>query len=134
MERHNHWIASWQNTASQKLERIVEQNNYEHDPNEKGPRELERVRIDGFNKCTLRMEKFLPENEIVDSRDDPDNSFSINEKEPETKQTSLDRRISDDPDAALFLSSECENPKTTRKSVSKVFSDGEFDPDLNKIE
>ena len=45
------WMTTWQNIASQKFERILEQRTYDHNMVSKEHREIERLIMEGFDQC-----------------------------------------------------------------------------------
>jgi hypothetical protein len=44
-------MTSWQNSVGQQFERVLQQNSYDHDSHSKGHKELERLLVDGFDRC-----------------------------------------------------------------------------------
>ena len=51
LDRLDRWMTSWQNSVVQQFERVLQQNSYDHDSHSKGHKELERMLMDGFEKC-----------------------------------------------------------------------------------
>ena len=47
------WSSNWQNLASQKLDRLGQQNSYDHDTIVKGQKVLESLLVEGIDKCRL---------------------------------------------------------------------------------
>jgi len=57
MERMDRWMTSWQNLASQKFDRILQKNSYDHDTIIKGQKSLESFLMEGFDRCKVRVGK-----------------------------------------------------------------------------
>ena len=51
LDRLDRWMTSWQNSVVQWFERVLQQNSYDHDSHSKGHKELERMLMDGFERC-----------------------------------------------------------------------------------
>ena len=47
------WMTSWQNSVGQQFERVLQQNSYDHDSHSKGHKQLERLLVEGFDRCQL---------------------------------------------------------------------------------
>ena len=45
------WMTSWQNSVGQQFERVLQQNSYDHDSHSKGHKQLERLLVEGFDRC-----------------------------------------------------------------------------------
>jgi len=54
VDRLDRWMTSWQNFATQKFVRILQQNSYDHDTLNKGQKALESLMMEGFDRCKLR--------------------------------------------------------------------------------
>ena len=54
VDRLDRWMTSWQNFATQKFDRILQQNSYDHDTLNKGQKALESLMMEGFDRCKLR--------------------------------------------------------------------------------
>lgn len=54
VDRMDRWMTSWQNMATQKFDRILQQNSYDHDTLNKGQKALESFMMEGFDRCKLR--------------------------------------------------------------------------------
>ena len=52
LERVDQWTVNWQSVASQKLTRLLDQNSYDHASATNNFKHLERLVIDGFDKCS----------------------------------------------------------------------------------
>ena len=44
-------MTSWQNSVGQQFERVLQQNSYDHDSHSKGHKQLERLLVEGFDRC-----------------------------------------------------------------------------------
>ena len=44
-------MTSWQNSVGQQFERVLQQNSYDHDSHAKGHKQLERLLVEGFDRC-----------------------------------------------------------------------------------
>ena len=51
LDRVDQWTVNWQSVASQKLTRLLDQNSYDHTAAANNFKHLERLVIDGFDKC-----------------------------------------------------------------------------------
>jgi len=51
LDRLDRWMTSWQNSVGQQFERVLQQNSYDHDSHSKGHKELERLLVEGFDRC-----------------------------------------------------------------------------------
>eukprot|EP00092_Neocalanus_flemingeri_P027836 GFUD01030219.1.p1 GENE.GFUD01030219.1~~GFUD01030219.1.p1 ORF type:complete len:765 (-),score=159.24 GFUD01030219.1:331-2625(-) len=54
VDKMDRWMTSWQNLASQKFDRILQQNSYDHDTINKGQKALESFLMEGFDRCKMR--------------------------------------------------------------------------------
>ena len=118
---------TWQNTASSKLARILEQNSYDHQAATKDNKQLERIVLDAFDKCTTaltdRRQKVL---------------FVASEEEEETDRNNLGANVTSikavsgerrEKSKVLMSADErplvgCEDPNLVESGVSKVFRVG----------
>ena len=53
LDRLDRWMTSWQNLASQKFDRITQQNSYDHDTIMKGQKALESLMVEGLERCKM---------------------------------------------------------------------------------
>jgi len=51
LDRLDRWTSNWQNVASQKFDRLTQQNSYDHDTIVKGQKLLESLMVEGIEKC-----------------------------------------------------------------------------------
>lgn len=51
LDRLDRWMTSWQNSVGQQFERVLQQNSYDHDSHSKGHKQLERLLVEGFDRC-----------------------------------------------------------------------------------
>jgi hypothetical protein len=54
VDKLDRWMTSWQNFATQKFDRILQQNSYDHDTLNKGQKSLESFMVEGFDRCKLK--------------------------------------------------------------------------------
>merc|ERR1719278_2463905 len=57
LDRLDRWMTSWQNSVGQQFERVLQQNSYDHDSHSKGHKELERLLVEGFDRCQAEGER-----------------------------------------------------------------------------
>jgi len=112
VERMDRWMTSWQNLASQKFDRILQQNIYDHDTIIKGQKAIEKLIFEGIDRCKnvnkgnikhLDQEIKMEETEII----------------TEATATVTDSQLSDEPLGKQ--SKGCEDTKLTTTFESKVF-------------
>jgi len=112
VERMDRWMTSWQNLASQKFDRILQQNSYDHDTIIKGQKAIEKLIFEGIDRCKnvnkgnikhLDQEIKMEETEII----------------TEATATVTDSQLSDEPLGKQ--SKGCEDTKLTTTFESKVF-------------
>ena len=48
-------MTSWQNSVGQQFERVLQQNSYDHDSHAKGHKQLERLLVEGFDRCQAEV-------------------------------------------------------------------------------
>jgi len=129
MDRIDQWITSWQNMASQKFERILQQNNYDHDTITKGQKEIERLLVEGFDRCKSASREAIKKTLYVQRETNKEDIISEFETDTVT-QIPTDSQLSDEPAATTSFTQGCGNPKLVRTSVAKVYRTG--DSQLNE--
>ena len=125
LERIDRWTASWQSQATQKLSRILDQNSYDHQASTKQNKHLERILLDGFDKCktTLPMDN---NEKMNDNNNNKNNRF---EKESEEDEADIvfdtnKANLSDEPSKSSDDHRGCEDLNLVDSGVSKVFRVG----------
>ena len=123
LERLDHWAVSWQNTASSKLARILEQNSYDHQAASRDNKQLERIVLDAFDKCTAMTDRDHKVKFVVnDERRGDLAGGNVSSSTPALTERG-------EKSAGLMSADErplagCEDPNLVESGVSKVFRVG----------
>jgi len=130
LDRLDQWMLSWQNLASQKFERILQQNNYDHDTITKGQKQIESLLVEGFDRCKSVQQEAVKENVFRQSEKfQEDNGRKAPDPDTST-QTPTDSQLSDQPAATTSTIQGCGISKYVRSAEAKVFRIG--DSQLNE--
>ena len=124
MDKMDRWMTSWQSLASQKFERLQQQNSYDHDTISKRQKEIERLLLEGFDLCkteSLKSYSFRKESEKAVK----DIFKSHNGDIIKVTKMYTDSQLSEDPATENPIPQSCENPKLVRKGESKVLRVGD---------
>ena len=116
MEKMDRWMTSWQNLASQKFERLQQQNSYDHDTISKEQKEILRLLLKGFDQCkavSVKSDSYRKESEQVDT------------EIPKVTKIQTDNPLSGEPATENPISQSCENPKLVRSRENKVLRVGD---------
>ena len=120
LERLDHWAVTWQNTASSQLGRILEQNSYDHQAASKDNKQLERIVLDAFDKCTSAVSDRKQRVMFAGGDQAGRNVSSSSPESGERKGKSEDVLMSADERPLVG----CEDPNLVESGVSKVFRVG----------
>ena len=126
LERLDHWAVSWENTASTKLGRILEQNSYDHQAASRDNKELERIVLDAFDKCTTALSARRQEVMVAGGEEEEAGRSQLGGNIT-SSQAVNDERIDQ---AEVMMSADerplvgCEDPNLVESGVSRVFRVG----------
>ena len=111
---------TWENTASSKLARILEQNSYDHQAASKDNKQLERIVLDAFDKCTSAGSDRRQRVMFAGGDQAGRNVSSSSPESGERKGKSEEVLMSADERPLVG----CEDPNLVESGVSKVFRVG----------
>ena len=117
---------TWENTASSKLARILEQNSYDHQAASKDNKQLERIVLDAFDKCTTALTDRRQRLFVGGEEEEEADRNTLGANVTSSKAVSGERR---EKSEVLMSADErplvgCEDPNLVESGVSKVFRVG----------
>ena len=120
LDRLDRWMTSWQNSVVQQFERVLQQNSYDHDSHSKGHKELEKLMVEGFDRCQaeavdkvrIRIGRVKSEQKLNDQA----------KSESEEHQATTTRSTT--ALAGWRVEVGCEDPKLVMSGASKVYKVG----------
>ena len=117
LERLDHWAVTWQNTVNNKLARIIDQNSYDHQAASKDNKQLERLVLGAFDRCSAISERERKDKFEEEEREE--------ESEVVTERTEKSVVMSDESRSEEErVEPGCEDPNLVESGVSKVFRVG----------
>jgi len=122
VDRMDRWMTSWENMASQKFDRILQQNSYDHDTISKGQKEMERMVVEGFDRCKTVISDAV-DHEMENTINEAQTNITMVHTEKKNK-TDINSQLSDEPNDTTSFFHGCENTKFVQTLESKVFRVG----------
>ena len=126
-------MTSWQNSVGQQFERVLQQNSYDHDSHSKGHKQLERLLVEGFDRCQAEAAgernwhvnkdgHSSKERKEAEAESQQNDEATKREKEPGKKTTSSPAPPPESPE--LTWESGCEKADLVGTGLSKVYRVG----------
>ena len=112
-------MTSWQNSVGQRFERVLQQNSYDHDSHSKGHKQLERLLVEGFDRCQAEGERTRHKERPKDRKE-----FEVEQNDEATRKDKESQKTSSIPPESPALTWEggCESERGDL--VSKVYRVG----------